>query len=124
MFDAEDDVNTTEPPAQNVVVLPAVIVGVAGVGLTVTAIVLDEGDEHVPLLLITEYDPDVVTVIDCVVAPFDQTLFVATDEVKTTELPEQNVVAPPAVIVGVVGNGFTVTTVADDVADEHVPLFT
>ena len=64
LFDAEEEVKTTEPPAQNVVVLPAVIVGVAGVGLTVTAIVFDEGDEHVPLLLTTEYDPDVVTVID------------------------------------------------------------
>ena len=62
--------------------------------------------------------------IDCVVAPVDQTLFVATDEVKTTDPPEQNDVAPPAVIVGVVGVGFTVTTVAADVADEQDPLFT
>ena len=62
--------------------------------------------------------------IDCVVAPVDQTLFAASDEVNTTELPEQNVVTPPAVIVGVVGIGFTVTDVAADVADEHVPLST
>ena len=55
--------------------------------------------------------------IDCVVAPVDQTLFVADDDVNTTEPPEQNVVTPPAVIVGVVGIGFTVTTVAVDVSD-------
>lgn len=52
--------------------------------------------------------------IACVVSPVDQTLFMAEDEVKTTELPEQNVVGPPAVIVGVVGIGLTVTTVAVD----------
>ena len=51
-------------------------------------------------------------------------MFVASDEVKTTESPEQNVVGPPAVIIGVVGIGLTVTTVAVDVSDWHVPLST
>ena len=54
LFDAEDEVKTTEPPSQKVVVLPAVIVGVVGVVFTVTAIVLEEGETQVPSLLTTE----------------------------------------------------------------------
>jgi hypothetical protein len=40
------DVNTTDPPAQNVVVPPAVIVGVAGVGFTNTSVEAEAGDVH------------------------------------------------------------------------------
>ena len=54
--------------------------------------------------------------MDCVVAPFDHTLPVAADEVKTTEPPKQNVVGPLALIVGVDGDGFTVTTVGVELA--------
>ncbi len=122
LSEVDDDVKTTEPPSQNVVVLPAVIVGVAGVVFTVTEIVFDVGDTHVPSFPTTEYVPAVVTVIDCVVAPVDQTLFVASEEVKTTESPEQNVVAPPAVITGVVGIGLTVTEIVFDEGDEQLPL--
>jgi hypothetical protein len=61
-----------------------------------------------------------VTVIACVVAPFDQVFPVAELEVKVTDPPEQKVVGPPAEIVGVVGVGLTVTTVEAEV-DEHVP---
>ena len=50
-------------------------------------------------------------------------LSVVDEEVNTTEPPEQNVVAPPAVIVGTEGNGFTVTLIAAEVA-EHKPLST
>jgi hypothetical protein len=62
--------------------------------------------------------------MDCVVAPFDHRLLVADDEVNTTLPPEQNVVGPPAVIVGVAGTGLTVTTVADEVAEVHDPEVT
>ena len=55
--------------------------------------------------------------IDCVVAPFDHTLLVAEEDVSTTDPPEQNVVEPPAEIVGVDGIGLTVTVVAADVPD-------
>ena len=61
--------------------------------------------------------------MDCVVAPFDQVFPVADDDVNVTEPPEQNVVGPPAVMVGVAGTGFTVTVVAVEVA-EHAPLET
>ena len=117
LSEVEDEVKTTEPPSQNVVVLPAVIVGVEGVVLTVTEMVFDAGETQFPSSTVTEYDPEVETVIDCVVAPVDQTLLLADDEVNTTEPPEQNVVAPPAVTTGVVGIGFTVTIVAVEVSD-------
>ena len=52
----------------------------------------------------------------CVVAPFDQVFPVALEEVNTTEPPAQNVVEPPAVIVGVAGKELTVTTVTAELA--------
>ena len=61
--------------------------------------------------------------IDCVVAPFDQVFPVALEEVKVTEPPEQNVVAPLAFIVGVLGAVFTVTDVGLEEA-EHDPFDT
>jgi phosphotransferase system IIA component len=53
----------------------------------------------------------------------DHVLPVALDEVNVTELPEQKVVAPLAEIVGIVGTGFTVTTVGVELA-VHVPFDT
>jgi len=50
--DAELDVNVTLPPAQNVVGLPAVIVGVAGNGFTVTTVAADAELWH-PLEFVT-----------------------------------------------------------------------
>lgn len=47
------------------------------------------------------YVPALFTVIDCPVEPFDHVLPDVADEVNVTEFPEQNVVGPPAVIVGV-----------------------
>ncbi len=38
---------------------------------------------------------------------------------KVTEPPLQNVVAPPAVIIGVTGNGFTVTSMLFDAVLPH-----
>jgi len=67
--------------------------------------------------------PFAFTVIDWLVAPFDQVLPVALDEVNVTDPPEQKVVAPLALIVGVVGVVFTVTVVGLDVA-LHVPFET
>ena len=46
---------------------------------------------------------------------------VALDEVNVTEPPEQNVVGPLAVMVGVVGTGFTVTTTGVEV-ELHEPF--
>jgi hypothetical protein len=45
----------------------------------------------------------------------------ADDEVSVTLPPAQNVVAPPALIVGVAGIAFTVTEVPVDAAELHPP---
>jgi hypothetical protein len=115
---AEDDVRTTDPPEQNVVGPPAEIEGVVGSGVTVTAIADDGAEVQLPFVTATVYEPEAVTVMDCVVAPVDQMLPVAAEEVRVTDPPEQNVVGPPAVIVGVAGVVFTVTTVPVDVAEQ------
>jgi len=94
---AEDDVSVTEPPAQNVVGPPAVIAG-AGSGLTVTLAGADVALQPA-FVTVTVYVPPVETVIDGVVAPFDQEYDdapLAADNV--TEPPAQNVVGPLAVI--------------------------
>lgn len=119
---AADDVNTTDPPEQKVVGPPAVIAGAAGSGFTVTA---EEAEGEVQPLAetVNVYVPLAVTVMDCVTAPVDQVLPVAEDDVKVTEPPEQKVVGPLAVIVGVAGTGVTVTTVAAEV-EEQDPLKT
>ncbi len=101
----------------------AEIVGVAGVGLTVTVVFAEFPEEQPFAITSTVNDPEVETVMDCVVAPFDQILPVADDEVNTTEPPEQKVVAPLAVIVGTVGKAVTVTLVAAEVAEQK-PLLT
>jgi hypothetical protein len=105
---AEEDVNTTLPPAQKVVGPPALMVGVAGSGFTVTVVPAEVAEVQPAVVTATVYVPDVETVIDCVVAPVDQTFPVAEDEVKTTLPPAQKVNGPPAVIVGVAGIGLTV----------------
>ncbi len=48
---ALEDVSITDPPLQNVVALPAVIVGAGGVGLTVTVVAADV-DEHPAALVV------------------------------------------------------------------------
>lgn len=61
--------------------------------------------------------PDDVTLIDCVVAPFDHKYEVDAGAESVTDPFSQNVVGPLAVIVGVAGNGFIVTVVPADAAD-------
>jgi hypothetical protein len=61
--------------------------------------------------------------MDCVVAPFDQVLPDVLEEVKVTDPPAQNEVAPLAEITGVEGAAKILTAILDDVA-EHVPLET
>ena len=57
--------------------------------------------------------------IDGVIAPFDHTFPVAAEEVSVTVFPEQIVVGPLAVIVGVEGTGFTVTFVEAETPEAH-----
>ena len=130
MFPAvELEVKVTEAPWQKVVGPLAEMVGVVGFEFTVTTVAA-EVDEHPPEFNETVYEPDVETIIDCVVAPFDHVFPEAALEVRVTEPPEQKVVGPLVVIVGVGGFGLTVTVVVADVAvqpaeptvTEYVPL--
>ena len=66
------------------------------------------------LVTVTEYVPVADTVIDCVVEPLLHVFPLAKLEVSTTFPPWQNVVGPPAAIVGI-GLLFTVTVVLADV---------
>src|SRR3989338_3846093 len=103
----DDEVKITEPPSQNVVGPLAEMVGVAGVGFTVTVSLIEFPEEQPFSITSTVKFPEVVTVMNCVVSPVDHKLSVADDEVKTTDPPEQKVVTPLAVIVGTEGNAFT-----------------
>ena len=123
LLDADEEVSTTEFPAQMFVGPPAEMVGVGTVEPIETTVGMEVNEGQPPTVVVTVYDPAVLTVIDGVVAPFDQRLPVADDEVKTTEPPEQNVVDPLAVIVGTVGNAFTVIPIGDDIAEQK-PLLT
>jgi hypothetical protein len=57
---ADDEVNTTLPPEQNVVEPPADIVGVDGIGLTVTVVSALATLEQPDAVVITVYAPEAV----------------------------------------------------------------
>lgn len=112
-----DEVNVTVCPVHNVVEPLVEMVGTDGVGFTVTVIGADADEVQPFVVTVAEYVPELVTVIDGVVPPFDQLFPLEEDEVSTTLFPEQNVVGPPAVIVGAAGVGLTVTTVGVELTD-------
>ena len=85
------------PHAEGLVTVPREIVGV---GFTVTTVANDVAEQPLTFVKVTAYEPPVDTVIDCVTAPVDHVFPVADEEVNITLPPEQNVVGPPAVIVG------------------------
>jgi hypothetical protein len=123
LFVDDDEVNTTVPPAQNVVGPLAVIVGVVGIVFTTTVVFVEVAWQR-PVEKVTEYDPELLTVIDCEVAPVDHVFPVAEDDVKMTEPPAQNVVGPLAEIVGVAGVGFTVMVSTLELPEEHPFMIT
>ena len=94
---------------QKVVALPALIVGVVGKAFTVTVVPAEAAEVQLPAVTATVYVPSVETVIDCVVAPFDQRFPDAADEVNTTLPPVQKEVVPDALIVGAADNEIIVT---------------
>src|SRR5712691_8530582 len=95
-----DAVSVTLPPAQNVVGPPAVMLAV-GLALTVTAVGVDVALHPLASVTVTLELPLALTVIDDVVAPFDQRYDDPLDAVSVTLPPAQNVVGPPAVILAV-----------------------
>ena len=76
------------------------------VEVTVTGLEVEEQ----PLeLTVTEYEPGLLTLILCEVAPFDQLLPLTLLDVSVTKLPEQIMLLLLAVTVGVAGGGLCVT---------------
>src|SRR5260221_11935849 len=106
-----DAVSVTEPPLQNVVGPPAVIVA-CGLALTVTTVGALVAVQPLALPTVTLKLPLALTVMACVVAPFDQRYDEALLAVSVTLPPAQNVVGPPAVIVA---TGFALTVTAVEI---------
>ena len=98
---AEEEVSVTLPAGHKVTGPAGEIVGVAKDAAMVTVMELDASGGQTPTVFVTEYVPPLVTVMEGVVAPFDQVMSEVTLEVKTTDPPAQNEVGPPAVITGV-----------------------
>jgi hypothetical protein len=96
-------VKTTDSPSQKVNGPLAEIVGTDGNGLTVTLIASEVAEQPEPSVIVTVNVPLALTVIDCVVAPFDQVFPVVSELVNTTSSPSQTVVAPLAVTTGAAG---------------------
>ena len=96
-------------------------IDMTGAGLTVTLIGADVAEHPLPSVYVTVYDPVVVTLILVEVDPVDHKLPIGSEDVSVTLPPSQNVVGPPAVIVGVEGKGFTVTFVGAEVAEHPLP---
>ncbi len=120
---AEDEVSVTLPPWQKVKAPVLLMVGVAGIGLTVTTFAAEGDDVHPLAVTVTVYEPDEVTFMLCVVAPPGvQVLPVADDEVSVTLPPWQKVKAPVLLMVGVAGIGLTVTTIELEVLAPLVQL--
>ena len=116
-------VKTTLLPEQNVNGPVAVIVAV-GEAITVTTIALLITEQPLALsVAITEYVPDVVAVIEAVVAPLLQRYDVPPLAVKTTLLPAQTVNGPLGVIIAV-GEAITVTTIAALVPEQPLAFVT
>jgi hypothetical protein len=81
---------------------------VGGRLLTVTATVEEVAEQPLASVTVTVYDPEALTVMDCVVAPFDQLKDEPSLAVSITLPPWQKVVGPLAVMVAI---GFTTVTV-------------
>jgi hypothetical protein len=92
-------VKTTFPPWQKVVA-PFGVIDTAGDVLTVTATGGEVSTQLLGCDIVTVYDPETETVIACVVAPLFHKYELPLLAVSVTLPPSQNVVAPPAVMVG------------------------
>jgi hypothetical protein len=116
-------VRVTLAKGQSAVGPLGVMTGTAGSGLTVTAVGALVALHPAALVVVTLYEPDAITVIARVVAPFDQAYDRPAGAVSVTELPWQNVVGPLGVIV-VGGVGLTVTLVGALVVPHPLALVT
>lgn len=117
---ALEDVKTTFPPAQKVNGPPADTVGTGGFETSVTIVDALADVQPLASTKFTVYVPEVLTVIDCVVAPVLHVFPVVLDDVNVTLPPVQNVVGPLAEIVGALGKGFTV--IVDEAVEDVQPF--
>jgi hypothetical protein len=117
---ADDDVSVIVLPAQKDA--GPLMVGVGGRGLTVTTNAAEVAEQPLASVTLTENEPAAVTLIDCVVAPVDQRLPVAEDDVSVIVAPAQNELGP--VMVGVGGSGLAVTAKAAEVAEQPLASVT
>ena len=90
------------------------MVGVAGAALAVTERAAVVAEQPLTLVTVTLEEPAAETVIDCVVAPVDQRLPVAEEDVNVVLPPAQKEAAP--LMVGMAGRALTVTAAAAEVA--------
>ncbi len=102
-------------PGQILVEPPAVIVGTVGEVVFETTVAADVALQE-PDVTVTVRLPEVVTVMDCVVAPVDQRFPVVLLELSVTLPPGQKESGPLALMVGVAMEVDTVTTTAAEVA--------
>ena len=117
----DDDDNVTFPPVQKTVGPFVEITGAVGFAFTLTVTEEDVGEVQPLTITETVYVPELFMVIADVVKLFDQVLLLDEDDVRTTLPPEQKVVGPLAVIVGVGGMGLTVTVTGIDGGDVQPP---
>jgi hypothetical protein len=95
------------------------MVGVAGIGFTVITVAADTAEVQPLAIRRQVYEPLTSTEMVLAVVPLlHKTVPVPAEAVRVRLPPSQKVVAPPVTaIVGVVGIGFTVITIASDTAE-------
>jgi len=108
----EEEVSVIVEPGQKAE--GPVIVGVTGAGAAVTTLAADVAVQPLASVTVTVYEPVAETVMDCVIAPVDQRFPVRDEDVRVIVEPGQKADGPE--IVGTVGAGLAVTTLARDVA--------
>jgi len=111
---ADDDVRVMVLPGQTVV--GPVIVGVGGSGLEVTTKAAEVAWQPFASVTVTVKEPAAATVMDCVVAPVDQRLPVADEDVSVVVRPAQIEARP--LMVGVAGSGLATTANGAEVAEQ------
>lgn len=116
------EVRVTLCPWQKVVGPEAEIVGVEGSGFTVNTTGADSVVHPEPSVTETVYEPEVLTIIEGVVAPVDQTIPLVTSEVRVTEEPSQKVVGPEGVIIAATGPGVTVTVIGCELVEHPLTV--
>lgn len=115
------DVSVTLPPLQKVVGPLAVMAGTGGAASVVTLTGADVAPQPLPSKACTLYEPAILTVMDCVVAPLDQSQELAALAVSVTLPLGQRAVGPLVVMTGAAGGAYTVTLAGAEVALQPEP---